>query len=105
MSEGDLIEILIQKIDKISEKQDRMYDEIVDIKLTQVQHTASLDEHMRRTEIAEGNILTLDKEQEAIYDDIQPLKDFRSMCMGVVKFLGLGAAIAGAAVGIIKFFS
>jgi hypothetical protein len=62
---------LIQQVDKLSDKMDENHStvlaQLVEIHKTQAMHTAQLEEHMRRTEIAEEAI-------EVMKSELRPVK-------------------------------
>lgn len=104
MSDKEFFNILSDKIDKVAEKQDKIYDEILIIKVTEVKHAASLEEHMRRTELAEKAIEKLSASDIEIYKVIEPVQKHVTMIQGVVKFIGLIGVLVGIIVGLAKIF-
>lgn len=74
---------------RLEAKIDKMVEDISEIKITMAQNTASLETHIRRTEIAEEQIST-------IKDDIKPIKSHVAFVKGAIWSLGIvGAVILG----------
>lgn len=86
---SDDIKRVLNKLDKIDSRQDEMAD-------TLVQNTASLNEHMRRTELLEGEIIVL-------REDILPLKKGYERFMGASWIISVvvAAIIAAKTLGLI----
>lgn len=81
-------EEILKKLDKITEKQSEM-------NVTLVRQQGILDEHMRRTDLAEKNIETLQKE-------MNPLKTHVAAWGGVGKGLAVLSVLLGIAFTIWK---
>lgn len=85
---------------QIDAKLDKIQDDIVEIKLTLAENTASLKEHMRRTAIAEERIEALqedgDKKIELIVNELKPIQKHVMLVNATVKLLPwVGAALLG----------
>lgn len=77
------------KLDKMSEKLDKMSDIMTVIQVSQGKMEVNVAEHIRRTAIAEDNITILRTE-------LEPIKEHVSQVRGITKFAmwlagGLGA--------------
>lgn len=77
-------------MDRVLDKLDKMDEKIDGIDKTLVRNTASLEEHMRRTELLEAAI--------------KPVQEHVVMVKGVGKAIGYLGVLVGMAIGIIKFF-
>jgi LPS O-antigen subunit length determinant protein (WzzB/FepE family) len=86
----DILSKLEAKLDKLDERLDAIEKE-------QIKNNVLLDEHMRRTEIAEQNI-------EMIRKDMKPLTSHVSMVKGVGKFIALLGTIVGIIGGLFAVF-
>lgn len=75
--------------DLILKKLDDMDDKINNIDKTLVRNTASLEEHIRRTELLEGAM--------------KPVQEHVSMMKGAAKLIGYVSVIVGIAVALVKF--
>ena len=86
----DLLQRVIQQLDKIDEKLD-------EVDKTLVKQEENLREHMRRTEILEKQHEGLRLE---IHDEIEPIKEHVAQVKGITKFviiiIPILAGIAGA---------
>lgn len=85
------MEELYSKIDKVSEKLDKMAEVMVTIQVSQGKTEVNVEEHMRRTSLAEENIAILRKE-------IEPIKQHVTKVESITKFAkwilgGIGALI------------
>lgn len=87
----------------MEEKLDRIQEDVTDIKVTLATNTSSLQEHMRRTAIAEERIELI---QDQMTKQLAPIKAHVTMVNTTLKVLaGLGAIILGLQqLGIFKFF-
>lgn len=77
------------RLNRIEEKLDRIVD-------TQSDMRVSLNEHMRRTEIAETNI-------ENISNAIKPIQEHVALITGIAKILPILGSIIGAIIGAWKY--
>jgi len=75
--------------ERIEKKVDKIGEDIGEIKVTLAAQHESLKDHMRRTEILEGKVIPLEKHD--------------AMAIGVIKFLGLGGAMAAIVKVILMF--
>jgi hypothetical protein len=91
---SDQVFMLLNKLDNKLDKLDEKFD---NMEKTQIQQAASLDMHIRRTEIAEENI-------EMIRGDIKPLTSHVQMVKGMGKFIALISTVAGIAAGLFAIF-
>lgn len=101
MDESDKRE-LFAKIDKIAE-------DIVDIKITSVKQEVTLalqkdvlDEHIRRTSIAEERIEMIRTELEPIKNHISKIQGFKDTSIFLVKFISV---LSGLIIALFKSFS
>lgn len=68
-----------------------------EIKVTLAKNTAHLEEHMRRTEVAEEALIVLRA-------DVEPLKAHVAAWAGVAKALVVAAGVVGIVGGLLKLF-
>lgn len=80
------------RIEKLSEKTDTHLD---DINKTMIKNTALLEEHMRRTELAEENL-------KILRGEVEPIKTHVAAIRILVKVVGVLGTVVGIAVGIAK---
>lgn len=71
---------------RLEEKLDKIVDDISEIKTTLAINTASLETHIKRTEIAEENI-------SKIQEDIKPIKSHVAFVKGAMWALGVTGGI------------
>jgi len=69
-----------KKIDKLDTRLDK-------VDVTLVKQEANLEEHMRRTDL-------LEKQHHSFLEELKPIKSHVDQLRGVIKFLGIGAALA-----------
>lgn len=86
---------------KILDKQDEISKDITEIKVVQTAQHVTLNEHIRRTELAEQNINLLREEIKPIKKHVAYV-DFVAKSIGFVSVLG---GIATAVIKIIQFLS
>lgn len=67
---------------KISERVTKIQDDIVDIKITMARNTDALEEHIKRTALAEQNI-------DKIMIAIQPIQKHVAFVQGAIWMLGI----------------
>jgi hypothetical protein len=79
-------------LDKVYDKQERMADDITEIKITLVEQHASLKEHIRRSDLLEEHL-------ELVRAEIAPVQAHVNKVQGAVKLAfgisGLVALLAG----------
>lgn len=83
-------ELLLKLHDKIDEIKDGMKS----IEIVQVKQNSALEEHIRRTEIAENRL-------DVIESEVKPILEGLSFLKIIAK---VGASIASLAYGALKFF-
>lgn len=83
------------KLDSIETKIDKLFDKTASIDITLVKQAASLDEHIRRTAMAEENI-------DMLRSDLKPIQKHVDQVHTIFKFIGLIATVVSIAAGIIK---
>jgi hypothetical protein len=93
----DQITRIENKLDRAEEKIDFIAEDQHEMKITLISQHATLQEHMRRTELNEQAI-SLIKEQ------VDPLVADKLMLSGALKFVGIMIGLAGAADVILRFF-
>jgi len=91
MSDKDLL-------NKISEDQEKMAEDIQDMKLILVRQEENLRVHIYRTELSEENIKLLRQQ-------LVPMENHVKMVNGVFKFIGLVSLLVGIVVGIINIIN
>lgn len=79
----------------ISDKLDKISDDMTDIKVTIAKQQVSLDDHIKRTNMLEESV-------EFLYDEIKPIKLHVSQVSAILKFLGIVASGITAIVGVLK---
>lgn len=82
-------------LNKILEKQERMSEDISDIKLVNIKQEENLRLHMYRTELAEQNIEILKKE-------LVPVKKHVDLINAAVKIIAGVSILVGIIVGIVE---
>lgn len=85
-------------LNKMYERQEKMSEDINEIKVILGKQEEHLKQHILRTELAEENIALL-REQ------IQPIEKHVQMVSGVLKFLGLISVLVGIVLGIKGIFA
>ena len=87
---------------EVEDKLDKIQEDITDIKITLAANTSSLQEHMRRTAIAEDRIELIQSEMNT---QLTPIKSHVTMVNTALKVLAaLGAILLGLhQLGLIKF--
>lgn len=88
-------------IQKIYDKQEKISEDMGEVKVTLARQEENIRTHIRRTELAEMNIESLRKE-------IEPVKTHVKMIQGALKFIGLagvGATMLSAIVQLLRFLS
>ena len=92
----DDIEVKIDKMaDRLDSKLEKIHDRLNNIEIATVQNTASLSEHMLRTDLAEQRL-------ELLEEEIKPVLDGMSFLKVVAK---IGTYIVGIIYGVLKLFS
>jgi hypothetical protein len=83
------------KLDKIGEVIDTIKEDLVEIKVAQ--NTASLDTHIRRTDLAEEGIKLSREEIEHLknqmIEEFKPIKSHISFVKGAIWALGIAGAV------------
>lgn len=100
----EILLLLAEKIDKVADKQDKVYDELIEIKVTQGKQAGILEEHIRRTELAEKAIERLNEVDEMIYDEMEPLNNHVKYVQGAMKATVFLGVIIGVITGLGKLF-
>ena len=87
----------------INDNIDKIQEDVTDIKIVMTRNTSSLEEHMKRTSIAEQRIELL---QEKLSTEIAPIKSHVAMVNTTIKVIaGIGALLIFLnELGIIKAF-
>jgi len=94
MTKDDIENKIDRLADRLDEKFEKINDRLGNIEIATVQNTASLSEHMLRTEIAEQRL-------QLIEDEIKPVLQG----MSFLKIAGkIGAGIITLWYSIVKFF-
>lgn len=74
-----------------------------EIKAIAIKNSVVLDEHMRRTDIAEKRIESLQEEIKPIKEHVQSVNTISHFLVGVLKVLGIVVSLVGALLGFLKF--
>lgn len=77
-------------MDRFDEKLDKIVEQIIEINMTMAKNTASLDEHIRRTNILE--------------EKLEPVEKHVLMVNSITKFLITLTGLAAAAAAVYKVF-
>ena len=80
-------------MDKINEKLDKIVADIGEIKVTMATNTVVLEEHIRRTEIAELNINSIKEELAPIKTHVILVQSLGSIIYTAVKVIGVLATV------------
>ncbi len=86
-----LLKLIIESLDKLSNTGSNIKEDIEEIKITMAKNTASLEEHIRRSEAAEEAL-------EVLKNELKPVKSFYDGIIFVgkiVAFLAVMASIIG----------
>ncbi len=90
--ENDDVKRLFLQLDKMDNKLDILDGRLDKVDVTQAKQEIHLEEHIRRTELAEHNIELLRLKQEkdinSVKNQLLPLQKARTMGIGILKFLG-----------------
>lgn len=78
---------LRESLSKLQEKIESLDEKMDDMKITHERNTVILDEHIRRTEIAEQNI-------DSLRADLKPIQTHVTQISFVFKFIGFISVIA-----------
>lgn len=89
-SNDEVMKLVLSKLDKLDEKVDKTNDRLNSMDKTLVKQEENLKEHMRRTDLLEG--------------DLKPIKKHVAVMNGAFKVLGICGTIVAIAVGIVKIF-
>ncbi len=82
---------------RVNEKLDKLSDQVVLIRETLAVNTASLQEHMKRSDYLEKRI-------EQVSIEMKPVKDHVVRMDAGAKIFGYAAALVGIAAGVVKIF-
>jgi hypothetical protein len=85
-------------LEKLEKKQEKILDEIVEIKIIQGIHNKSLDEHMRRSD-------ALEKQNEHILKELDPVKAHVNRVDGALKLIGTFSLIVSIVAGLVKIYT
>ncbi len=88
----------MEQFEVLNNKLDKLDSRIDNIDLTLVKQSVLLDEHIRRTGIAETNI-------DMLRADLKPVEKHVSMIQGALKFIALVGVLSGLVVSAIKVIS
>ena len=93
---------------KLDTKVDKLDTRLDTIDITLAKHEANLNEHMRRTNIAEENIDLLRADTKQSFkeqsEEIKPLTKHVQRVEGFFKLLGIIASIVGVCTGLLSLF-
>ena len=84
-------------LERLDSRLNNLESSSLEIQITQARQAASLDEHIRRTTVAEENI-------ELIRDEMKPLSNHVAMFGVVGKLLGFAGVLLGLATGFYSLF-
>lgn len=85
-------------LDKMYDKQDKILEDIGEIKVTLAAQHESLKAHMKRTALNEENI-------KMLREEVKPLSKHMNMINGIAKFITLLGVIVGIVAGVSKILS
>lgn len=86
-----------KRFDKLEEKLDKVLEEVGSINVTLARNTSDLEYHIKRTDLAEKHIQSLEAQ-------VIPLKKKEAMIEGVFKLIGAIATALGLTIGAAKLF-
>ena len=82
-------------LEKLDEKMDQVQERLGEIDVTLAKNTASLEEHIRRTELAEEAIAV-------IKDELKPIQKHVTQVHTVFQVIGFVAVAVSIAAGVVK---
>lgn len=92
------MERILQAIDKVDGKLDKLEDDIVEIKVTMARNTVSLEEHMKRTTALEALVEVHKRSGDVVKADVVSI--FTVLYFG--RWALSCSAVVGAVVGLYK---
>lgn len=96
--DNDDVKRLFIKLDKIDDRLDTIDGRLSSIDVTQAKQEIHLEEHIRRTALAEHNIeanrIKQENDIKSVKNEIKPLQRSRTMVVGCLKLLGLLGVLA-----------
>jgi hypothetical protein len=84
-----------KRFDKLEEKLDKISDDLAEIKVVQAEQAKDLKYHIKRTDLAEERISTVEEK-------IFPLIEQKNRLDGAFKVIGIIASIATFVLGVAK---
>ncbi len=91
-----ILNLILDEVKSIRVKVDKSDERLDSIDITLVRQNATLEEHVRRTELLE------DKTNQ-LSDDLKPVEKHVAMVTGALKLLGIVGTIVAIIVGIVEF--
>lgn len=91
-----ILNLILDEVKSIRIKVDKSDERLDLIDVTLVKQNATLEEHVRRSELME-------ERAEKIELEIEPLKKRAAQMDGVLKFLGITGTVIAIVVGLIEF--
>lgn len=82
-------------LDKIYEKQEKMAEDLTDMKVILAKQEENIRIHIYRTSLAEENI-------KMLREQLKPVENHVKMVNGALKFLGVLSLVVGIVLGIIN---
>lgn len=82
-------------LDKMLDKQEKISEEIHDIKVVLVEQHESLKYHIKRTDLLEESV-------EKLREEMKPVQSHVYRLQGVLKFFGVLSLVVSIVVGVIK---
>lgn len=89
---------------KFEEKLEKMHDDIVEIKVILSANTATVEHHVKRSDIAEENINMIRKEMEPIKVHVNKVEGGLAMAYFVSKIIAGIATVVGVTIAALQFF-
>lgn len=84
--------------DRVYESLDKIDSELMELRIISTKQEENIKEHIRRTELAEENLVMLRQEME-------PLKQHVIVINGILRVIGVVSVIIGSAAGIFEIIS
>lgn len=89
---------------KIDSKLDKIQESIVEIKIIQAKHEATLEANTKTVEEHSHRSDMLEESQEVLYEEVTKIKIHSAQIDGIFKFAAVLSAFVSAGLGLLKFF-
>jgi len=102
-------QILVDLVLEIKKDLGDIQKDVTDIKIETVKNTASLDQHMLRSDLSEARLEVQEEKLENFIVSMEPVKDhvktvntLTKIAVGILKIVGLVASAIGAVMAILR---